>query len=361
MTNRITALFGITEPLLLAPMAGAGTVDLALAVAEAGGLGALACAMLTPEQIRRDLSIYRQRTTAPVNLNFFVHTQPQPDPAREVAWRARLDAYYTEHGVDRSKITAANRAPLDAEGCAIIEAFKPAVVSFHFGLPAADLLGRVRATGAKLVASATTVAEARWLEANGCDAIIAQGFEAGGHRGHFLIDDTNDVSGQVGTMALVPQIVDAVRVPVIAAGGLSDGRTIAAAFVLGADAVQVGTAYLKTPEAQISAVHRAALERVGTDGTALTNLFTGRPARGVPNRLMRDVGPIAAVAPTFPTAGGALAPLKTAAEAQGRDDFSSLWSGQAAPLVPRGLGAGELTRHLLADARRRLAAASVLN
>jgi nitronate monooxygenase len=351
---RVTALLGMEHPILLAPMAGYGTVELAIAVADAGGLGSLACALLTPDQIRRDLGIIRQRTNSPVNLNFFVHTPPKPDAARTAVWIDRLQGYYAEHAIDRAKpLPRSDRAPFTDEMCAIVEAFRPEVVSFHFGLPEAKLLARVKATGAKILSSATTVAEARWLEARGCDAIIAQGYEAGGHRGIFLSGNTNDVSNQPGTFALVPQVVDAVRLPVIAAGGIADARGIAAAFALGASAVQIGTAYMVCPEASTSDLHRALLKAGTDDGTALTNLFTGRPARGIVNRLMREVGPVSDDADAFPLAGGPLMPLKAAAEAQGRTDFTALWSGQAAALA-KAMPAGELTRTLAAEALERL-------
>jgi len=234
--------------------------------------------------------------------------------------------------------------------CEVVLEVRPKVVSFHFGLPAPPLLDRVKREGFVIFSSATTVQEARWLAQRGVDAVIAQGFEAGGHRGMFL---TDNVAAQVGTLALVPQIVDAVDVPVIAAGGMSDARGIAAAFALGAAAVQMGTAFLHCPEAKISKPHRAALQSAEADGTALTNLMTGRPARGVFNRVMRELGPINAVAPEFPLAAGALAPLRQKAEAVGSGDFSPLWSGQAAALG-RALPAGELTRKLAAEALERM-------
>ena len=349
--RRIIDLFGVEHPILLAPMAGPGTAELAIAVAEAGGLGALPCAMSSPEQIRTDLGVIRQRTAKPINLNFFTHTPAQPDPAREARWKARLAPYYAELGIDPGKpVPAVNRAPFDATTCAIVEEFKPAVVSFHFGLPEPRLLARVRAAGCKVLASATTVAEAKWLAERGCDAIIAQGAEGGGHRGMFL---TEDVASQAGTFALVPQVVDAVKVPVIAAGGIADARGIVAAMALGAAAVQIGTAYLFCPEAKVTALHRQALRNARDDGTALTNLFSGRPARGLINRVMREVGPLSAEAPAFPLAGGALAPLKAAAEAKGSADFTSLWSGQAAALG-REMPAADLTKRLAQEALARL-------
>lgn len=345
--QRITELFGIEHPILLAPMAGPCSTDLAIAVANAGGLGALPCAMLSPDQIRADLLTIRARTKRPLNVNFFVHRMPDADPAAEQRWKSRLAGYYTELGIDPdAPVKALSRAPFDDVACTIVEELKPEVVSFHFGLPEPSLLARVDATGAKIIGSATTAAEARWLAERGCAAIIAQGAEAGGHRGMFL---TSDVATQVGTFALVPQIVDAVTVPVIAAGGISDGRGIAAAFALGAAGVQVGTAYLFCPEARVSPLHREALKWSRDDATAMTNLFTGRPARGIVNRLMREVGPMSPDAPPFPTAIPGLAPLRAASEAKGSSDFTSLWSGQAAALSVE-MPAADLTRKLADDA-----------
>lgn len=349
--RRIIDLFGIDLPIIQAPMAGSVLSDMAIAVSEAGGLGSLPCAMLNAEVARQELGIIRQRTSKPINVNFFCHRPPKPDAAREAAWRNRLMVYYAELGLDASKpAPQAHRTSFDAAMCDVVEDFAPEVVSFHFGLPAKDLLDRVRATGAKILSSATSVEEARWLEAQGCDAIIAQGFEAGGHRGMFL---TRDVYTQVGTMALVPQVADAVRVPVIAAGGIADGRGIAAAFALGAAAVQIGTAYLFCPEANLDAMHRQALKAAKDNQTALTNVFTGRPARGIVNRLMREVGPLSDLAPEFPLAAGAVAPLRACAEAAGTGDFTALWSGQAASLG-RELPARDLTRHLAAQALAKL-------
>ena len=351
--RRLVDLLGIEHPIIQAPMAGANGSVMAIAASAVGGLGSLPCAMLDAARVRAEIGVIRQRTARPVNVNFFCHTPAKPDPERDAAWQARLAGYYTEFGVDASAAApAVNRAPFDEAMCEIIEDLTPEVVSFHFGLPAQALLRRVKVAGCRVLSSATTVAEARWLDDKGCDAIIAQGHEAGGHRGMFL---TDDVAAQAGTFALVPQVVDAVKAPVIAAGDIADGRGIAAAFALGAAGVQIGTAYLFTPESLISDLHRAALRGARDDGTALTNLFSGRPARGLVNRLMREAGPMSDAAPAFPTAGAALAPLKAKAEAAGSSDFSSLWSGQAASLA-REIGAGDLTRQLAGDAARRLEA-----
>ncbi|MFE1598968.1 NAD(P)H-dependent flavin oxidoreductase [Methylobacterium sp. ID0610] len=341
--TRILDLFGIDLPIIQAPMAGATTPEMVVAVSEAGGLGSLPAAQYTAAEFRAAVETVRAGTAKPFNLNFFCHAVPAPDPARQAAWLARLAPYYEAAGLDPAEAGAGSgRAPFDDAFCRIVEEVRPAVVSFHFGLPDAALLARVKACGARVISSATTVAEARWLAERGVDAVIAMGLEAGGHRGNFL---THDMASQVGTMALVPQVVDAVGVPVIAAGGIADARGVRAAFMLGAAAVQVGTAYLFTPEAGISSLHRAALGRAAEEGTALTNLFTGRPARGVMNRLMREAGPLSDAAPAFPTAGGALAPLRRHAEGLGRDDFTNLWSGQAAPLAEP-MGAADLTRRL---------------
>ena len=351
--RRLLDLLGIAVPILQAPMAGANGSAMAVAVAQAGGLGALPCAMLDAAKARAEVGVFRQRTGGPLNLNFFCHTPADPDPAREAAWRARLAPYYAERGLEADATTTApRRTPFDEAMCAVVEEVRPEVISFHFGLPDRALLDRVKAAGCRVLSSATTVAEARWLADRGCAAIIAQGAEAGGHRGMFR---TGDVATQAGTLALVPQVVDAVEVPVIAAGGIADGRGIAAAFALGAAGVQVGTAYLFTPEALIADPHRAALAAARDDGTALTNLFSGAPARGLINRLMREIGPLSADVSAFPTAANAMAPLRADAEAAGLGDFSPLWSGQAAGLG-RATDAGSLTRDLAADAARRLKA-----
>lgn len=354
--RRILDLFGIELPIILAPMAGNVFANLTVAVAEAGGLGSLPTATFSPDEQRTQLQLVRQQTGKPINLNFFCHQAPLADPTREEKWRTVLKPYYNEFGVDpAAPIPTSNRAPFDENGCRLVEEFKPEIVSFHFGLPEQALLDRVRKTGAKIISSATSVDEAIWLEQHGVDAIIAQGAEAGGHRGIFLGGDPLIIAGsQAGTMALVPQVVDAVKVPVIASGGIADARGIVASFALGASAVQLGTAYLFCPEAKVTAAHRAALTNAKDNITALTNIFTGRPARGILNRAMRELGPISASAPAFPLAGGALAPVKAKAEAQGSGDFSSLWSGQSARLG-RALPAAELTRTLAAETLAKLA------
>jgi nitronate monooxygenase len=348
---RLLNLLGIELPIIQAPMAGAVSPEMVIQVSEVGGLGSLPCAMLSAEEARNALGVIRQRTSRPINLNFFCHKPPSTDPMREARWKDRLKPYYDELGVDpNAPNPVATRKPFDDEFCDLVEEFAPEVVSFHFGLPEPDLLQRVRATGAKILSSANSVQEARWLEERGCNAIIAQGFEAGGHQAMFLSDN---ISTQVGTIALVPQIADAVKVPVIAAGGIADARGIAAALALGASGVQIGTAYLFCPEATIKPVHRQALKRANENETTLTNVFTGRPARGIMNRAMREVGPISEAAPEFPLAATALAPLRAKAEAAGSSDFTPLWAGQGSPMG-REMSAGELTRKLAEEAVTRM-------
>jgi nitronate monooxygenase len=353
--TRLLDLLGIEVPIIQAPMGGAQGHALATAVSEAGGLGSLPCALLDADQIRGEFATIRSATSRPVSINFFCHAPADAAAAgaADARWRRTLAPYYAEWGLDADKPGPdVDLQPFDAARCELVEALCPEVVSFHFGLPEAALLERVRATGARVLSSATTVEEARWLADHGCDAVIAQGAEAGGHRAMFLAASIADVATQMGTFALVPQIADAVDIPVIAAGGIADGRGIAAAFVLGASGVQIGTAYLLCPESQVSKLHAASL-RDPSARTMLTNVFTGRPARSIVTRLMREVGPLSPDAPSFPLAAGALLPLRAAAEQNGDTSFTSLWSGQAAGLA-RELPAADLTRSLAAAALQRL-------
>jgi nitronate monooxygenase len=344
--TRLLDLFGVELPIVQAPMANWSGVDMAVAVAEAGGLGSFPCAGLSDDKVREGFAAIRSRTSKPINLNFFCHEEPERDLAGEAAWLERLSPYYRELDVEMPAppLKATIYRFIEAT-CAVVEALRPEVVSFHFGLPAPELLARVRRVGCKVICSATTRREALHLAERGVDAIIAQGAEAGGHRGMFL---ETDVATQIGTFALVQQIVDAVSVPVVAAGGIGDGRGITAAFVLGAAGVQIGTAYLCCPEATTSALHKAALSESGRE-TAIADVFSGRPARGIVNRVIREQGPINPAHPAYPLATPALAPLRKAAEAKGSGDFSWFWSGQGAPPA-MGIGADALTRKLADEA-----------
>ena len=344
-SHRLQDLLGIDVPLVQAPMAGANGSAMAIAVSEARGLGSLPAAMLSPEQLAAEITAIRTATSRPFNVNFFCHRQPDPDPALDEAWRARLAPYYAELGVAIDATSSGpGRGAFDETMCEVVEATRPPVVSFHFGLPAPPLVERVKAAGAVVMSSATTVAEARLLESSGCDVIIAQGLEAGGHRGLFLDDELN---GQLPTFVLLPLVVDAVSVPVIAAGGIMDGRGIAATLALGAAGAQLGTAYLFCPEATISAAHRGALQ-APDPRTTITNVITGRPARAIVNRVVRELGPLSETVPPFPRAVLPLLPLRAAAESRDSGDFSPLWAGQGVALG-RVLSAGELTQQLVAE------------
>lgn len=344
--TRLLDLFGIELPIVQAPMANFAGVEMGIAVAEAGGLGALPCAALDPDHIRSGVAAFRAHTQKPINCNFFCHIETPPDLSKDRAWLERIAPYFAELGVEAPPLPLPQgNPPFGERDCAAVEALRPEIVSFHFGLPPAPLRARVKATGCKILSTATSVREARDLAARGVDAVIAQGAEAGGHRGMFL---ETDVATQTGTVALVRGICAAVRIPVIAAGGIGDGRAIAAAFALGASAVQIGTAYLLCPEAKASALHKEALAAPGRE-TAITNVLTGRPARGIVNRFMREQGPIDAAAPAFPLARPAIAPLRTKAEAAGSTDFSPLWSGQG-PAPSARVSAGDLTHRLAGDA-----------
>jgi len=339
-------LLGIELPVIQAPMAGVQGSALAIAVSNAGGLGSLPCAMLSPDAMRKELAALRDGTDRPFNVNFFCHIQPTFDPEREAAWRKLLTPYYDEYGVTLPEPGGGpGRAPFDERAAELVEEFRPAVVSFHFGLPRRSLMGRVKAAGAVVLASATTVEEGIWLEEHGVDAVIAQGLEAGGHRGMFL---TEDLATQLGTYELLREMLPRVRVPVIASGGIVDAAGTRRAMEMGAAGVQAGTAYLLCLEATTSGLHRAAVASEAVRPTALTNLFSGRAARGKVNRMMRELGPMSDAVPAFPLAAAALARLRARAEGLGDDGFSPLWCGQN-PSRGVGLDAADVTRALVWD------------
>lgn len=322
----IRALLAISLPVIQAPMAGSQNHQLAAAVSNVGGLGSVPAGMLNAEALDAELAAIAALTRKPYNVNFFCHQTPADDAARTEAWLAALAPFLKEFAIDPTSIPGgATRKPFDAAMAEVVERHRPPVVSFHFGLPAPELLKRVKATGAKILSSATTLEEGRWLQAQGVDAVIAQGVEAGGHRGMFLSEDIN---GQLGTFSLLPQLVATLDVPVIAAGGVASARCVFAAQALGAAGVQVGTAYLLCDESRASPLHRQALQSTAAEHTVLTTLFSGRPARGIVNRLIRELGARPDAVPAFPLAGNAIGSLRAAAEPQGLDHFSPLWAGQ---------------------------------
>jgi nitronate monooxygenase len=343
-------LLNIEIPIIQAPMAGCDSVALARSVSSTGALGSLACALLSPEAVRESAHAIRSDADRPFNLNFFCHTMASPEEGARKRWKSFLSVHYERLGLDIEAVSESRlRLPFDEEMCAVVEEVRPAVASFHFGLPAPELVKRLKARGIRILSSATSVAEAKWLEDRGCDAVIAQGFEAGGHRAMFL--ETN-VATQTGLFALLPQVVDAVSIPVIASGGIGDARGIVAAFALGASGVQLGTAYLFCPEAKVSRHYRRALDGVGDSGTAVTNLFSGRPARGVLNRYLAESGPMSDAALGFPHAATLVAPLRAASEKAGSLDYMQLWAGQSARLA-KAMAADHLTRTLATEALAR--------
>ncbi|GAB1594733.1 NAD(P)H-dependent flavin oxidoreductase [Lysobacter claricitrinus] len=339
--NRLQSILGIEHPVIQAPMAGVQDEALAIAASSARGLGSLPCALLDGEQLARALDRFAS-LDATININFFCHAMAEPGAAQEQRWRDALAPYYREFGIEMPPPSRAGaRRPIDADTVDLLARYRPRIVSFHFGLPPPPLLARIKAWGAVVLASATTVDEGRWLEQHGADVVIAQGVEAGGHRGHFL---SNDLALQLTTADLVAALAANLKVPIVAAGGIASHADAQRMFAAGADAVQAGTAYLLCREATTTAVHRRALQDASRD-TAITNLFSGRPARGLLNRLMRDLGPLSDLPPAFPWASQALAPLRTLAEASGRDDFTPLWSGTKRNAFA-GMDAAQVTRAL---------------
>jgi len=323
--HKLSSVFATDLPIVQAPMAGVQGSKLAIAVSNAGGLGSLPCAMLGEEKIEAELTLIKSQTDKPFNLNFFCHTSPQADPTAEAAWRQLLSPYYDEFGLEVKDIKdGPARNPFTSATADLIEKFAPPVISFHFGLPDAKLVDRIKSWGSKILASATTVDEALWLEAHGADAIIAQGLEAGGHRGMFL---STNIDEQISLNDLLRAITPLLRIPVVAAGGIGCAADISAAMSLGASGVQIGTAFLLCPEADTSSVHRHALRNQHSAETTLTNVFSGRPARSIINRIIDEIGPINPLAPTFPLAGTAIGPLRSHAEALASGDFSPLWAG----------------------------------
>lgn len=343
-------LLHLRHPIVLAPMAGFSGPALAAAVSNAGGLGSLGSATLPGQAIRAQVEELRRATNRPFNLNMFAHPAPRIDGAAALRVGERLAAYYQELGLGPVPAPVDPLPLFDEERLELILDLVPPVLSFHFGLPSGDAVARIKAKGIILLSSATTVAEARRLESEGADAIIAQGCEAGGHRGTF---SGGGGAGLVGTMALVPQVADAVRVPVLAAGGIADGRGIAAAFALGASGVQIGTAFLGCPEAVVPALHREALHRAADEDTRLTRVFSGRPARALRNRLTDELGEAEAL--EFPAQASLTAALARAGSDEARRAFQPFWAGQAAPLV-RDLPASRLVEALVEEARSRLPA-----
>jgi nitronate monooxygenase len=348
--NALTERLGLDWPIIQAPMAAASTPELAAAVSNAGGLGSLGLGTVSAEAAAEQVSAFSAASNRALNANFFCHDDPGDLTGTGAAMAARLDKYYQAKGIGPVPAPNAPYPPFGEAHVEILRQHRPAVVSFHFGLPDKPLLDAVKAIGALVLCSATTVAEARALEAQGADAIIAQGTEAGGHRGTFL---GADPSSQPGLFALLPQVVSAVSVPVIAAGGIVDGRTIAAAFMLGADAVQIGTAFLRCPEASIPDAYRLALAGASDDSSRITPVFTGKPARALRNRLSEDLSDAEADVVAYPGQLSLTLPLRRDQQAADFGDFYSMWSGQSVALT-HPMPAADLMRKLVEETTARL-------
>jgi nitronate monooxygenase len=351
--SAIMQRFDLAHPIIQAPLAGGGdTPALVSAVCNAGGLGFIGAAYLSPGQISEAARAVRAATSRPFGINLFAPL-PDPPPPNGTAAVARVAPYYAELGLPAPEMPPSGGFSFEAQLAAVLDS-GASIFSFTFGLPPESALAAARARGMFLMGTATTVAEAVMLETAGVDAIVAQGAEAGGHRGTFTGDFA---AGQVGTVALVPQTVDAVDVPVIASGGIADGRGIAAALVLGAAAVQMGTAFLTCDESGIPEAYKAAILRAAEHETRITRAFSGRPARGIVNRFMEEVEADAAHILPFPLQNALTRPLRTEAAKRGRAEFLSLWAGQALRLARR-QGAAVLVARLAAETAAALAVAA---
>ncbi len=323
MHATLSQSLGIKLDIIQAPMAGVQNWELALAVSEAGGLGSIPCGMLTPEQVVSEIEAFTARSSKPYNLNFFCHDMPPIDEEALATWQSTLQGYYDLLDAKVPSEIGGLRYPFDADMADAIEAFKPPVVSFHFGLPSPELVARIKSWGSVILSSATTLEEGVWLQNNGADMVIAQGIEAGGHRAMFL---TDDLSNQMTTNDLVNELKQHLTVPIIAAGGIASSADVERLITMGCCGVQIGTAFLLCDEAKISQVHRSAIQS-GNSRTEITNVFSGRPARGIINKVMLEQGFISTNAPAFPYASIAMAPLRAKAELQASGDFSPLWAG----------------------------------
>lgn len=344
--TRATEALEIEHPIVQAPMAGGPTTpELVAAVSNAGGLGSLGAAYLPPETLREQVREVRDLTERPFAVNLFVPSPFEADPERIERANALLGQYRKELGIEAPEKISSFAESFDDQLETVLEERVP-VFSFTFGSLGPDLTGQLKQNGVTVMGTATTVREGLRLEEEGVDMVVAQGSEAGGHRGTFLGDFADAL---VGTMALVPQLADALSVPVVASGGIMDGRGLAAALILGAEAAQMGTAFLVCEE---SGAHpefkRAALE-AAEDETAVTRAFSGRPARGVKNRFLIEVGEHEGELPPFPVQNALTRDVRAMAQKQDRPEFMSLWAGQAARLA-RPIRAAELVRGVVEGA-----------
>ena len=319
----LCSVLGIEKPIIQAPMAGVQNWELAVAVSRSGGLGSIPCGMLTKEQVLFEITNFRKHSDKNYNLNFFCHKMPNIDHQALQAWEEQLSPYYDSFSIKPHNEISGLRVPFDINLADSLEPHKPPILSFHYGLPSPELVTRIKSWGTVVISSATTKQEGVWLEENGADVVIAQGCEAGGHRGMFM---TSDPSTQLPTSELLACLKHELSVPVVATGGIATNTDIKELIRLGASGVQIGTSYLLCDEVKTSAIYREALKSKSS-ATALTNIFSGRLARGITNKIMKELDFIASKAPEFPYASIAINPLRSKAESQNKSDFTPLWSG----------------------------------
>ncbi len=342
--NNFTKALNIKYPIIQAPMASAASIELASEVSNAGGLGSLGLSYHKIENILPDYKKILSKTNHSINLNFMTHKEPSKNDIKAKKYMNEVKKYYEEYKVAEIPNLINTTETFNKEHLELLLEMNPKIVSFHFGLPQQDYIQSIKNQNIYIISSATTVKEAKILEDSGADAIIAQGYEAGGHRGTFA---SSYKEGEIGLFSLLPQVVEATSVPVIAAGGIANGKGIAAALMLGAQGVQIGTAFLSCPEASVHPLWKDAISNASTRDTRITSAFTGRPARGIVNRLVIDMENKNDIIPDFPTVGSVIKPLANIAATNGKDDFLSLWAGQSAPMN-RNISASELIE-LLAE------------
>jgi len=356
--RRLLERLDIVHPIIQAPMAGASTPELVAAVSNAGALGWLGAAMMAPDALRAAIREIRRFTKRPFGVNLFTYSIPLPEPEKQARMQARMAVYLRALGADPAAMPALPPLPdMDRQIEAVLEEAPPAF-SFTFGMPTRAVIAAFKAKGVFVAGTATTVAEARVLAEAGVDGIVAQGYEAGGHRGTFAAPVEESL---IGTMALVPMVADAVKLPVIAAGGIMDGRGIAAAFALGAAAASLGTAFIPCPEnGAVSRLHRDALLAGGGQPTVLSRAYTGRHARFIKNRFLAEMAGAEAEIPAYPHQIELTGPLRKAAGDMNDADFVYMLAGQGYPLS-RGMPAGELVQTLVRETSDVLAAMRGLN
>lgn len=327
--NKLAKILGTQYPVIQAPMAGASTPLMAAAAANSGCVGSLGCAMMSPQIYNQNFDACRAQSDGVFNMNFFCHAPHNDDLDKAKMAIQKLTSFYKELGLGDVPQVKPTHFPFGEEMLEAVLKSRPQIVSFHFGLPPSHIVNALKSAGSLILSSATTREEAIDLEKRGADIIVAQGWEAGGHQGYYLRSE----SSKIGLMSLLPQVVDSVSVPVIAAGGIGDGRGVAGALMLGASGVQLGTSFLTCIESEIAGVYKEALMKANGEDTEMTRAFSGRPARGITNKYIDLMRALDNDLPDFPLMNTLTGPLKGASAKQGNADFMSLWAGQSVGLV----------------------------